>query len=256
MRKVEIFPNLLTMGNLCCGLLAIVHLFDATPESMVWAGRLILTALVFDALDGHVARLTKSVSNFGVNFDSLADLTTFGVAPAMLAYRMAFPLGDQIGVALVVIYAGCTALRLARFNSTATIKGKKPDFVGLPCPAAAAAVASLSMCAMKFNLTPIPEQHLGMPIAVSFLLLLSGLMVSKFPYPTAQRLGMAGAKPFNHLVIALLLLGLAAKHLSIAVFLGSMTYVGIGIKEELLRRRKKERRTETAEEPQTAPVQR
>jgi len=212
--------------------------------------------LVFDALDGHVARLTKSASPFGVNFDSLADLTTFGVAPALLAYRMVFPLGDQIGVGLVVIYAGCTALRLARFNSTATTKGKKPDFVGLPCPAAAAAVASLSMCIMKFELGPISALEMGRPIAVLFMLSLSGLMVSKIPYPTAHRLGMAGAKPFNYLVIALLLLGLAAKHPSIAVFLGSMTYVGLGIKEELVRRHRRERRTETAEEPETAPTPR
>jgi len=254
MRNVQIFPNLLTLGNLCCGLLAITHLFEGTPDSLAWAPRLILVALVFDALDGHVARLTRSSSPFGVNFDSLADLVTFGVAPAMLCYRMAFQTADRVGVALVVIYAGCTALRLARFNTTATTRGKKPDFVGLPCPAAAAILASLGMCATRFVFPPAWETVAGPPIVVTLVLCLSGLMVSKIPYPSAQRMGMAGTKPFNYLVLALLLLGLAATYLPIAILLGCSTYVAIGIREEIVRRRRRAKRAETEQVEEPKPV--
>lgn len=248
MKKVQIFPNLLTMGNLICGLLAITYTFEPTPDNFVWAARLILIALIFDALDGHVARLTRSASSFGVNFDSLADLVTFGVAPAMLCYRFIFPIRDNIGIALVLIYAGCTALRLARFNTTASTKSKKPDFMGLPCPAAASVLAALVLCLLKFNVSLNAYPLLTKATSVIIITGLSGLMVSKLPYPSIQRIGMAGNKPFHYLVVALALFGLGAVYPPIVIFLVTAGYVLFGVQESLLRKRREIKQAEAKSE--------
>lgn len=243
------------MANLCAGLLAITHLFDGSSEHLMWAARLILVALVFDALDGHVARLTKSSSNFGINFDSLADLTTFGIATSLLLFRLMFGSGDNIGISLVVIYGGCTALRLARFNTTASAKGKKPDFLGLPCPAAAAVVASAVMCVVKFEFAT--DSTLLRILSVVVILSLSGLMVSKIRYPSAYRVGVEGARPFHHLVVALLLLGLgAATYPAIAVLTLVSTYVAYGVIGELKRKyhRVREKESDQNEEGKPAEV--
>jgi len=255
MNKVRIFPNLFTMANLCAGLFAITHLFEGGQEDFIWAARLILIALIFDVLDGHIARLTKSASTFGVNFDSLADLTTFGVAPAMLVYRFVFPPGDNVGLSLVVIYAGCTALRLARFNTTTSAtstRGKKPDFEGLPCPVAASVIAALVMCAIKFNLSRFDVTSHA--VAIVMVLILSAMMVSKVRYPTIQRLGMESAKPFHYLVVALLLLGLGATYPPIAILLVSLTYVGYGIQGEFGKGRRRFRAAEKEREAEQESV--
>ena len=148
-KQFSILPNLLTAGNLVCGFLAIILAvndalrlarYDDFLRPFVFSSWLILAAIIFDLLDGFVARLTKTDSQFGMELDSLADLTSFGIAPAVILYLSVLRYHGNIGVLIAAIFAVCAALRLARFNTMS-----KPDmknFTGLPTPAAAGVLAS------------------------------------------------------------------------------------------------------------------
>ena len=161
MKPISMLPNLLTLGNAGCGLLAVCKAIDALAYSgedpdlfyrkMEVACGLVFLAMVFDALDGRVARLTQSFSDFGGQLDSLADALTFGVAPALLAKVLiehegalfGFPATPRIGFAAAACYALLTLLRLARFNlETDHEPEAHEEFRGLPSPAAAGAVAA------------------------------------------------------------------------------------------------------------------
>jgi CDP-diacylglycerol--serine O-phosphatidyltransferase len=128
-----------TVGNIFCGYLAIVHAMNGEFER---AGFLILLATVLDFLDGKVARLTRSTSPFGLEFDSLADVISFGIAPAVLVHSWGLILLGRIGWTVSFIYVICNATRLARFNIQ-TAQTDKRYFVGLPVPAAAAVLAAV-----------------------------------------------------------------------------------------------------------------
>ena len=153
--KIPILPNMLTAGNLLCGFFAILTIFkgmnfdDGTAEAFNYyqqATYLIFAACIFDLLDGRVARMCKADGPFGREFDSIADVVSFGIAPAMLLARaVLFDLPYDFGMGIAVLYLLCASLRLARFNCMAA-EPKKPnqsmDFVGLPVPMAAGAVVS------------------------------------------------------------------------------------------------------------------
>ncbi|MGZ3570120.1 MAG: CDP-diacylglycerol--serine O-phosphatidyltransferase, partial [Thermodesulfobacteriota bacterium] len=130
-RGIYILPNLFTTGNLFCGFWAIVSVFH---EKFEYAAYAILLATVFDALDGKVARLSGAMSKFGVQYDSLADLISFGVAPALLAFAWALRPYGRFGWLAAFLFVVCGALRLARFNVQSS-SGEVKYFKGLPIPA-------------------------------------------------------------------------------------------------------------------------
>jgi CDP-diacylglycerol--serine O-phosphatidyltransferase len=214
-KKIAIIPTLLTLGNAVCGFAAIAcaSKIDVSAEGdpyFALSGWLIIAAMLFDSLDGYVARLSKTSSNFGLQLDSLCDAISFGAAPAFLLLRMG-PGWDarRLHQALAVIatlYMVCAILRLARFNvETTPDPNAHKRFRGLPSPGAAGCVASLAILrgelAQKW---PMFE-----PAAVRFwievwaplgALAVALLMVSRLPYPHLTKQILRGRRPFRHLV--------------------------------------------------------
>ena len=140
-KGVYLIPNFFTTGNVFSGFYAIIAAFN---QDFLLAAIAILVATVFDALDGLIARLTRTTSRFGVEYDSLADLVSFGVAPGLLIYSWALSSYGRIGWVAAFLYVVCGTLRLARFNvQVSTVESKK--FIGLPIPAAACMIATLVM---------------------------------------------------------------------------------------------------------------
>lgn len=196
--KIFLLPNLFTAGNLACGFFALTWIFkyehgtgDFSP--IVAAIKLILAAFAFDFFDGRVARVTKKESPFGREFDSLADMVSFGVAPAFLVYRIILPDFIKTGWIVAAIYVVCGGIRLARFNVLTQLgeKKKHDEFIGFPIPSAAGMVVSVTLLMMWFQARNIvvphgtPEHPLGpwrfgLPV---LMILLSGMMVSNVRYP-------------------------------------------------------------------------
>lgn len=196
--QIPILPNMLTAGNLLCGFFAILTIFKGmyfkagSPEAFDFyqqATYLIFAACIFDLLDGRVARLCKADGPFGREFDSIADVISFGVAPAMLLARaVLFSLPDAFGMGVAVLYLLCASLRLARFNCMAAAP-KKPnqsmDFVGLPVPMAAGAVVST----MYLVVDVTTHHNLEIPSVWQYVMggtmaLVSLLMMSRVIYPS------------------------------------------------------------------------
>src|SRR5208282_961677 len=157
--KIYFLPNLLTAGNLFCGFVALTKIVEADPDSFEYYNQIklalafILLACIFDLFDGRVARWGGADSPFGREFDSLADLISFGVAPAFLVHRVVlrdvFVKQPEIGWFIASIYLICGAFRLARFNVLSQQPGGSgKDFLGFPIPSAAALVASLTLLMM------------------------------------------------------------------------------------------------------------
>jgi CDP-diacylglycerol--serine O-phosphatidyltransferase len=138
-RGIYILPNLFTTAALFAGFFAIVQAMNGQFENAAMA---IFVAMVFDGLDGRVARMTRTQSAFGAEYDSLSDMVSFGAAPALVAYEWALKGMGKIGMVVAFVYCAGTALRLARFNTNLDVIDKR-YFQGLPCPAAAALVAGL-----------------------------------------------------------------------------------------------------------------
>lgn len=191
-RGAYVLPSLFTMGNILLGFYAVVLAMraDEQPSNYAVAALLIFFAGFADTLDGRIARLTGTESDFGKEFDSLADVLTFGSTPALLAYHWALqPLG-RLGWLLALFFLLCTAIRLARFN----VQTKASDsryFVGLPSPAAAGFIAGLIFIAhddeaRDAGLDPVWLEAL-MPFA---LVIIGSLMVSTFRYPSLKRVDL------------------------------------------------------------------
>jgi CDP-diacylglycerol--serine O-phosphatidyltransferase len=187
--KIYFLPNLLTAGNLLCGFFALTWIFkyDATTgfAPIHVAIRLILVAFVCDSLDGRLARLAKRESRFGREFDSLADIVSFGIAPAFLVYRIVLHDWERTGWLIAGAYLLCGGIRLARFN-VLTMRGSTGngrEFLGFPIPSAAALVVSVTMSMMWLRNR---EQSLGQwrYALPALMMLLSVLMVSNVKYPT------------------------------------------------------------------------
>lgn len=216
--KIYFLPNLLTAGNLFCGFVALTKIVEADSSSLNYFAQIklalafILLACIFDLFDGRVARMGGAESPFGREFDSLADLISFGVAPAFLVHRVV--LGDvfsshpQIGWFIASIYLLCGAFRLARFNCLANMAGSggSKEFLGFPIPSAAGLVASLTLLVIHLNEN---ERTLGhwkyLPAVV--LVFLSAMMVSTVRYPSFKSLGLRSSSTFMKAIIAALFLG-------------------------------------------------
>lgn len=192
--KIYLLPNLMTAGNLFCGFAATLKIVEGTilqVEGFPAAGKFhaaiwfILGACIFDLLDGRVARLGGHESPFGREFDSLADIVSFGIAPALLIYRIVLQESPRFGWLVAFVYLACGALRLARFNciAAASSGAASKDFKGFPIPAAAGVIASLTLLLLWFE---EGEKDLGkwkysLP---PLMLFLSFMMFSRFKYPS------------------------------------------------------------------------
>jgi len=186
-KTLFVLPNLVTLGSVFCGVAAI-HLAicpDPTPAALVRAAQLVMVAMVFDLLDGRVARLTRTQSAFGLQLDSLADVISFGVAPAVLAYAWGLSSSPRLGLFATFFYVAAGAVRLARFNVLASSPTGQPSrpsryMVGLPIPAAAGVLVSLLMThpsSAEFSQNGGPAM---LPFGI--LILLGLLMVSTIPF--------------------------------------------------------------------------
>ena len=218
--KIYFLPNLLTAGNLFCGFVALTKIVEANLTEgnpnyypIKVALGFILLACIFDLFDGRVARMGGIDSPFGREFDSLADLISFGVAPAFLVHRVVlkdvFIRHPELGWFIASIYLICGAFRLARFNCLAAQPdgAASKEFLGFPIPSAAGLVASLTLLIIQLN---EKDKSLGpwkyVPAIV--LLFLSAMMVSTIKYPSFKSLGLRSVSTFAKMLCFALALGL------------------------------------------------
>ncbi|MFZ5810541.1 MAG: CDP-diacylglycerol--serine O-phosphatidyltransferase [Thermodesulfobacteriota bacterium] len=221
-KGVYILPNLLTAASLFCGFMGILWAIEGRFELTSLA---ILASCLFDGLDGKVARLTGTSSDFGVQLDSLCDLVAFGVAPAIMIYQWQLHAFGRLGIMASFLMVACGALRLARFNVQSST-GSKKFFVGLPIPAAGCVVATL------FMFVPYMPDDLAravMPKACLVLAyVLSFLMVSRVRYASFKEFGLIKAHPFRAMVTAILLFVLVASEPKLLGFLFFFGYLVSG----------------------------
>lgn len=231
---VYILPNLITTGNLFFGFFSIVKSLQA---QYTWAGSAILLAAIFDVFDGRVARLTKGTSEFGVQYDSLCDLVSFGLAPAFLMYQYGLSGLGRIGWIVCFIFLACGALRLARFNVQSSIGSASGDFTGLPIPMAAIVIACFVIWVEELVSSGgegvwltrnLYDLLLSSKMNQAFLLLSSPLiaiaMVSNLSYRSHKSLRLSGIKPFRLLVIFILVLAFVAYEPAFCGFVLSLGY--------------------------------
>jgi CDP-diacylglycerol--serine O-phosphatidyltransferase len=220
-RGIYLIPNLLTSGGLFCGVFSIVQTMDA---HYTWAALAILAAHVFDGLDGRVARMTNTTSRFGVEYDSLCDLVSFGVAPALLIYKWALIPWGIWGWSATALLVTCAAARLARFNVLAgRIDGNY--FMGLPVPASATMLASIVLMYRYVGRSGLPDK------AVALLLLtytLAILMVSTLSYPSFKQMQLHRRQPMSAFVVAVVLLTIAVAAYQVFIFGAISIYIASG----------------------------
>src|SRR5512142_263067 len=219
-RGVFLLPNLITTASLFAGFYAIVAAIDGRFHAAAWA---ILVSLILDGLDGRIARMTHSTSGFGVQYDSLADLVAFGVAPALLVYLWALKPYQQFGWVAAFLFVVCGALRLARFNvQTGSMDPRY--FNGLPIPAAAMVIAT--SIAFYYEIGEwAPEKHIYILVAIY---LLSFLMVSNIKFFSFKKVELFRRHPFQTLVAAVLLFVMVATAPEIMGFPLMVIYVVSG----------------------------
>lgn len=229
-KALFILPNAFTTASIFCGVFAILYTTQhAGPEALYHAAIAIFFAGFFDMFDGRVARLTKTQSDFGVEFDSLADIVSFGVAPAVIVYRWAlWPIG-LLGIFAAICFAACGAIRLARFNVLSRRTGTSSDyFVGLPIPIAASMLVALVIAHFRiFEGMPV-TRHL---LVLSLVLILSFLMVSNVSFWTFKnvRFGRKTIYILFALAIGLFIAGLKYPvSLILVTIIGTYIAAGLG----------------------------
>jgi len=254
LRSIAVLPTIVTVGNLVCGFFAIVIASRiGKPVEMpiaadmgelhnvMIAGWLIFLGMVFDALDGQVARLSNATSEFGAQLDSLCDLVTFGVAPGFLLVKMcpgySFEHNQTIWV-IAVLFVICVVLRLARFNVETSEDDDHMAFSGLPSPAGAAAIAGFAIMFHKLNglsshaewITPLYMTL--QQVLPFFAIIVALLMVSRIPYPHITNRVLKGQKSLPQVVAIIFVFGfiIVARSFSIPliccffVFYGPLTF--------------------------------
>lgn len=229
--KIYLLPNLFTAGNLACGFFALTWIFKYEVggdfEPIHLAIRLILAAFACDFLDGRVARFTSRQSSFGREFDSLADIVSFGVAPAFLVYRIVLYEFFKTGWMIAAIYLVCGGIRLARFNVLSMRQAENGrEFIGFPIPSAAALVVSVTLFMMWLA---GHERSLGKWrfVLPALMILLSVLMVSSVRYPTFKNIDwtrMRTVATFAAIVAVVLLVVLYKEVMLPVVFVAYLLY--------------------------------
>lgn len=256
--RIYFLPNLMTAGNLCCGFMAIIFCIkanyamklaavkiasDLTPEAIAnfkWAVWLILGAAAFDTLDGRLARMGGRESLFGAEFDSLADVVSFGIAPALMVFFLilsptqGYPYFQEIGGFLSFVYLLCAAIRLARFNVITNpllhrdAKDSNKDFVGLPVPAAAGTVAALVLTLLHLaeNSRDLQRWALALP---PLLALIAVLMVSTVRYPSGKQVDLQTRTKLTTFVILVVIVGLVVLFKEVGLLGCALGYIFFGL---------------------------
>lgn len=217
-------PNMFTLGNLFLGMLAIMLTFDGRYSL---AAIMVIVAMLLDGLDGRVARALNAQSDFGKELDSLSDIISFGVAPALIMYTLTLHTIPQPGVAWIItaIFPMCGALRLARFNVQ---KGVPGYFIGLPIPAAGGVLATIALF----------HKDITTPYFIVSILLLSYLMISSVKYPNFKKVGLprqaVAVAPFI-VILAVIIAVIFPEELSKMIFVPLVIYAGYGLKQNIRR---------------------
>lgn len=233
--KIYLWPNLMTAGNLCCGFFAILQIFEGMhgngSEHFYQAIMLILGACIFDGLDGRVARLSGGESPFGREFDSIADIVSFGVAPALLVHEIVLQdLPENLGWLIAFVYLLCGAMRLARFNCVAAEnhEGGSKDFQGFPIPAAAGVIGSITL--LLLELEKMDREPGKLTMVLPFLMvLLAFLMFSNWSYPSFKALNWRAKRSFIWVFFAVLTLVLTVMYLWFMPALLFVSYLLYGL---------------------------
>lgn len=212
-RGIFVLPNLFTTASLFCAFLAIVQSME---QNFGFAALMIFLSMIFDGMDGRVARLTHTQSEFGVQFDSIADMTAFGVAPALVMYKYClFNLGP-LGWAAAFVYCACAGIRLARFNCNVGVVDKS-FFQGLPSPAAAALIAGFVWLAVENKLPEWIVTHL--PWIAFVVTLYAGLtMVCNAPFYSGKSAACLRTAPFWGVAVGAVIFIVISSNPSLAVF--------------------------------------
>lgn len=227
MRKgIYILPNLLTLTGMFFGFFSIVASVNGSYEKAAWY---ILYAAVFDMMDGWVARMTRTTSRFGLELDSLSDLVSFGVAPALMMYIWALKPYGRWGAVGAFLFAACGALRLARFNVQMAGSEKK-YFTGLPIPGGAGLLATYVI---------FHHEVIGSYPGESYLILVmvyvtALLMISTIRFHSVKELNIKDRRPFWILPVALIILAAVALHPPVVLFVMAVSYVVWAIIEYIL----------------------
>ncbi|MGA2192076.1 MAG: CDP-diacylglycerol--serine O-phosphatidyltransferase [Nitrospirota bacterium] len=239
MRKgIYILPNLLTIGGMFFGFYSIVASIKGDFERAAFA---ILTATVFDALDGWVARLTKSTSRFGLELDSLSDLVSFGVAPAVMFYIWALVPFKRWGWVGAFLFVVCGALRLARFN-VQMVGSEKKWFTGLPIPGGAAVLATFVIFYLD-NIGDAPDSNILILVMIYIVAL---LMISTIKFHSIKELNVRDRRPFWMLLVAVIILVAIALNPPVVLFVISISYVGWALIEYVLTFKKRKAKIRAA----------
>lgn len=225
-KGIYLLPNLLTTGGLFAGFYAIVASIDGNFSAAAWA---IFTAMVLDGLDGRVARLTSTASEFGKEYDSLADMVSFGLAPAIVVYQWGVErlaeygaVWGRLGWLAAFLYVAAAAFRLARFNTN--VAQDRRFFQGLASPAAAGGVASMIWLATSYGVDGLPALVAGATVtAVTGL-----LMTSRFAYVSFKDVNPGRRVRFANLLLIPLVLIFIAAEPRITIFLLFLVYAASG----------------------------
>jgi CDP-diacylglycerol--serine O-phosphatidyltransferase len=219
-KGIYLLPNLLTTAGLFSGFFAIVSSMNGKFESAAVA---IFVAMIFDGLDGRVARLTNTQSEFGAEYDSMADMVSFGVAPALISYNWALSGLGKIGWLAAFIFVAGAALRLARFNTQLAVADKR-YFQGLASPAAAALVAGLVWAGVDYKVDGNDYGYI-----VALMTMIAGLlMVSNFKYNSFKEVNIHGKVPFVALLIMMLIFVVVATEPALVLFIAFSLYAIAG----------------------------
>jgi len=216
---IYVLPNLMTTGNLFCGFFAIMQAIKADFLKAAYA---IVIAALFDQLDGRLARLTRSTSKFGAEYDSLCDLVSFGVAPAVMLFQWSLNPFGRLGWVACFLFVACGALRLARFNVQAHVV-EKNYFQGLPIPMAAGIVASSILALQELSL-----ESSGNYLILAMTFLLAIVMVSNFRYRSFKDLDLKERMPFRYLILGVCLIGSVALYPEVMLFVVFFSYALLG----------------------------
>ncbi len=232
-KGIYILPNLFTTGGLFAGFYAIVQAMNGNFEHAPIA---VFIAMAMDGIDGRIARWTHTESDFGAQYDSLADMVSFGLAPSLVIYEWALSGMGKLGWLAAFIYAACAALRLARFN-TQVGGGRRLSFQGLPSPAAAASVTGL---VWVFHSYGMPGRDMSI-MALVFTVLIAAAMVSNIRYESFKHIDIKGRVPFIAIlavVLVFVLISIDPPQVLFVIFLGyALSGPVTSVVRRILRRR-------------------
>lgn len=216
---IYVLPNLMTTGNLFCGFFATIQ---SIQGNFVWAAYAIVVAAIFDQLDGRLARITRSTSKFGAEYDSLCDLVSFGMAPAILMFEWSLKPFGRLGWVACFLFVACGALRLARFNVQHEIV-EKNYFQGLPIPMSAGIIASSVLFFTDLEWDPVHSWFL-----LAMTILLAFVMVSSFRYRSFKDVDLKERMHFQNLILGLLVFVVVILKHEIMLFVLFTIYGGLG----------------------------